>query len=199
MHPQATPPQPREAALTEHYAAILKLLPVDTQSPGLRKTPQRMARSLLELTEGYHQDLSSIIKDACFPCANPGMVTLTHIPFSSLCEHHLLPFYGHCHIAYLPNKKVLGLSKLPRLVQHFSRRLQIQEGLTHAIADALSEHTQARGVAVSMVAEHTCMSIRGIGSRGTQTHTEAWLGAMRAPEQRRAFEQRLLHAQTRAP
>ncbi|KZZ47967.1 GTP cyclohydrolase I FolE, partial [Oleiphilus sp. HI0122] len=134
--------------ISAHYEAILRGLGEDPQREGLRDTPQRAAKAMNFLTKGYHEDLENIVNGAIFESDNDQMVLVKNIELYSLCEHHLLPFIGKCHIAYLPSGKVLGLSKFARIVDMFARRLQIQENLTKQIADAVMSVTNARGVAV---------------------------------------------------
>ena len=134
----------------------------DPQREGLQKTPQRFLEAFEELTQGYHQTLEEVINGALFECTNDAPVVVENIPFFSLCEHHLLPFFGHCTIAYIPNGKVLGVSKLYRIVDLFARRLQLQERLTQQIGEGIREVTGARGIFVEMVGEHLCVVMRGV-------------------------------------
>ena len=134
----------------------------DPQREGLQKTPQRFLQAFEELTQGYHQTLEEVVNGALFECTNDAPVVVENIPFFSLCEHHLLPFFGHCTIAYIPNGKVLGVSKLYRIVNLFSRRLQLQERLTQQIGESIREVTGARAVFVEMIGEHLCVAMRGV-------------------------------------
>jgi len=134
----------------------------DPQREGLQKTPQRFLEAFEELTQGYHQTLEEVVNGALFECTNDAPVVVENIPFFSLCEHHLLPFFGHCTIAYIPNGKVLGVSKLYRIVNLFARRLQLQERLTQQIGESIREVTGARGVFVEMNGEHLCVAMRGV-------------------------------------
>ena len=134
----------------------------DPQREGLKKTPQRFLEAFEELTQGYHQTLEEVVNNALFVCDNDAPVMVDNIPFYSLCEHHLLPFFGHCTIAYIPNGKVLGVSKLYRIVNLFSRRLQLQERLTQRIGESIHEVTNARGIFVEMIGEHLCVAMRGV-------------------------------------
>lgn len=143
--------------LIKAYEQILQGVGEQQQRDGLRRTPQRAAKSMLFLTSGYHQDLNTVVSSALFDSENKEMVVVRDIDLFSLCEHHMLPFLGRCHIAYLPNGKVLGLSKFARIVDMYARRLQIQESLTQQIAQAVEKVTGARGVGVVIQAKHFCM------------------------------------------
>src|SRR5205809_750794 len=140
----------------------LELVGEDPKRDGLLKTPHRVAKSFEFLTRGYDQDPDEILNDALFDAKSDEMVIVKDIDFYSLCEHHMLPFFGKCHIAYIPSNKVIGLSKIPRIVDVFSRRLQVQERLTNEIADTISEKIAPLGVAVVMEATHLCMSMRAV-------------------------------------
>ena len=142
-------------------------------------TPKRVEKSLRFLTSGYQADVDAVLNNALFTVDYNEMVIVKDIDFYSLCEHHLLPFFGRCHVAYIPKGKVLGLSKIPRLVEIFSRRLQIQERLTNQIAETLREKVQPRGVAVVMEAAHLCMSMRGVEKQNSVAVTSAMLGGFR--------------------
>jgi GTP cyclohydrolase I len=152
---------------------------------GLSKTPERVAKALQFMTQGYHQNIDHLLNGALFPIEYDEMVIVKDIDFFSLCEHHLLPFFGKCHIGYLPNKKVVGLSKLPRIVDAFSRRLQVQERLTTQIAETLLRKTNAHGVGVVMEAQHLCMMMRGVEKQNTVAVTSSMLGAFRSQQQTR--------------
>lgn len=171
--------------MEEHVRALLRTLGEDTERDGLRDTPARVVRSLMELTEGYAQDPADILSTT-FEEATEDLVLLRDVEFSSLCEHHLLPVHGRAHVAYLPADRVVGLSKLARLVHCHARRLQIQERMTNDIARDLADHLGARGTAVLIEAEHACMRMRGVRARGTMV-TSAYLGEMREPDRRREF------------
>ena len=151
----------------------------DPAREGLRDTPRRVEQSLKFLTSGYRQKLDEVINGALFSVEYSEMVIVRDIDFYSLCEHHLLPFFGRCHVAYLPNRKVIGLSKIPRIVEMFARRLQVQERLTSQIAEALRDTVAPLGVAVVMEANHLCMAMRGIEKQNSVTVTSAMLGVMR--------------------
>lgn len=143
----------------------------DPQREGLQKTPQRFLKAFKELTQGYRQTLEEVINGALFECSNDAPVVVENIPFYSLCEHHLLPFFGHCTIAYSPNGKVLGVSKLYRIVNLFARRLQLQERLTQRIGESIREVTGARGIFVEVVGEHLCVAMRGVQRYHSQMRT----------------------------
>ncbi len=158
---------------------LLKELGEDPHREGLRATPERVARALGFLTSGYAQDVKEVLNGAVFTQAYDEMVLVKDIELYSLCEHHLLPFFGKCHVAYIPNGKIVGLSKIPRLVEVFARRLQVQERLTCQIADALMEVLQPQGVAVVVEAVHLCMMMRGVEKQQSRAVTSAMLGAFR--------------------
>jgi GTP cyclohydrolase I len=167
---------------------LLKELGEDAQREGLARTPERVEKALRYLTSGYDQNVSDILNDALFVEDYDEMVIVKDIDFSSLCEHHLLPFVGKCHVAYMPKRKILGLSKIPRLVDMFSKRLQVQERLTTQIANALNEALEPRGVAVVMEAIHLCMMVRGVEKQNSKAVTSAMLGGFRdRPETRAEF------------
>ncbi|MBN1522671.1 MAG: GTP cyclohydrolase I FolE [Candidatus Aureabacteria bacterium] len=158
---------------------ILEALGEDTQREGLLKTPRRVAEAYKFLTKGYHEDPISIINNAVFEEKYDEMVIIRDIDIFSLCEHHLLPFYGKCHVAYLPAGKLLGLSKIPRIVECFARRLQVQERLTTQIAETLQNAIKPLGVAVVIEAMHLCMCMRGVEKQNSIAVTSAMLGAFR--------------------
>ncbi len=174
--------------IEELVARILKELGENVQREGLERTPERVAKALLFLTSGYQQDIKDVLNDALFVEDYDEIVVLKDIDVFSLCEHHLLPFVGKCHVAYLPGKKIIGLSKIARLVEMFSRRLQVQERLTTQIAQTLQEALQPRGVAVVIEAIHLCMVMRGVEKQNSKAVTSAMLGAFRnRPETRAEF------------
>lgn len=158
---------------------LLAELGENPQREGLLKTPERVSKSLRQLTRGYSEDPRQIIASALFNEPAKEMVLVRDIDFFSLCEHHLLPFYGRCHLAYLPNDKILGLSKLARVVEVFSRRLQVQERLTREIAETLHQELGAQGVAVVMEAHHLCMMMRGVEKQRSVATTSCMLGEFR--------------------
>jgi len=151
----------------------------DPNRPGLERTPDRVARAWLDLTRGYEQDIKEVVNGALFDALGSEMVLVRDIAVMSLCEHHLLPFYGRCHIAYLPKGKVLGLSKFARIVDVFARRLQIQERLTMQIADAVNEVLAPHGVGVIVEARHMCMMMRGVEKAQSLAVTSSLLGAFK--------------------
>lgn len=158
----------------------------DVTREGLLKTPFRVEKSLKFLTSGYRQDLNEIINNAIFTSENNEMIIVKDIEFYSLCEHHMLPFFGKCHIGYIPDKKILGLSKFARLVNHFSRRLQIQERLTTMIAESIYKILEPIGVAVVMEASHLCMMMRGVQKQNSYAVTSALRGSFKKDPRTRA-------------
>jgi len=168
-----------------HVREIIKLVGEDPNREGLRKTPERYEKALKFLTSGYHQNAENILNGATFSVSYDEMVVVKDIEFFSLCEHHLLPFFGKCHVAYLPNKRVIGLSKVARLVNMFARRLQIQERLTSQIAAAIQEKISPEGVGVIIEARHLCMQMRGVEKQHGQAVTSAMLGGFRHNKQTR--------------
>lgn len=172
----------------KHYKEILKEIGEDTDREGLRDTPERAANALLYLTKGYRENLGDIINNALFESDMNEMVIVKNIEMYSMCEHHLLPFLGKCHVGYLPNGKVLGLSKIARIVDYFARRLQIQERLTSEIANSISSITNARGVAVVIEAQHLCMMMRGVEKQNSIMTTSVMTGEMQSnPNSRGEF------------
>lgn len=152
----------------------------DVTREGLAKTPERAAAAFTYLTQGYTKDVSEVINGALFETDNDEMVIVKDIELYSLCEHHLLPFFGKCHVGYVPKGKIIGLSKVARVVDIFSRRLQVQENLTYQIARSLLEHTGARGVGVVIEARHLCMMMRGVEKQNSLMKTSAMLGIFRS-------------------
>ena len=199
-NPKATAAQRRQAAkpdpLQEAVRATLRELGEDPEREGLLKTPQRVAESLRFLTSGYHQDVKKVLNDAVYSVAYDEMVIVKDIEIFSMCEHHLLPFFGRCHVAYIPTKKVIGLSKIPRLVDVFARRLQIQERLTNQIAETIMETVKPQGVGVIIEAKHLCMIMRGVEKQNSVAVTSAMLGAFRDDGQTRAEFLRLVRERT---
>jgi len=164
---------------------MLAALGEDPNREGLRKTPERFEKALKFLTSGYHLNLDSVLNGATFSVHYDEMVVVKDIEFFSLCEHHLLPFFGKAHVAYLPSQKVLGLSKIARLVNMYARRLQIQERMTSQIADAIAEKISPEGVGVIIEARHLCMQMRGVEKQHGQAVTSAMRGAFRHNKQTR--------------
>lgn len=166
--------------LIQYYSNIINELGENLEREGLQKTPQRAARAIQYLTEGYKKDLHKIVNNAIFQSDMDEMILVKNIELYSLCEHHLLPFFGKCHVAYIPNKKVLGLSKIPRIVDMFSRRLQIQEKLTQEIAEGILQVTNAHGIGVIIEAQHLCMMMRGVEKQNSMMKTSMMLGTFRS-------------------
>ena len=168
-----------------HVREIIRLSGEDPNREGLRKTPERFEKAFKFLTSGYHQNVEHLLNGATFSVNYDEMVVVKDIEFFSLCEHHLLPFFGKAHVAYLPTNKVLGLSKIARLVNMFARRLQIQERMTSQIAKAIEEKIAPQGVGVIIEARHLCMQMRGVEKQHGQAVTSAMLGAFRHNKQTR--------------
>lgn len=167
---------------------LLKALGEDPNREGLKKTPERVEESLKFLTEGYTQDPRKLIESSVYSDRHEEMVLIKDISIYSLCEHHLLPFFGKAHVGYIPNEKIVGISKIARMVDLFARRLQVQERLTNEIANTLMEFLKPKGVAVVVDAQHLCMQMRGVQKRGTSVITSSMLGAFRSkPETRAEF------------
>jgi GTP cyclohydrolase I len=166
---------------------LLRAIGEDPLREGLAKTPERVARAMADLTAGYRMSPREAVGDAVYHEAYEGVVLVKDIEFYSLCEHHLLPFFGRAHIAYLPAGKVVGLSKLPRVLDVFARRLQVQERITREVADALEDILQPRGLAVMLDAAHFCMMMRGVEKQGSRTSTLEVRGAFRDPARRSEF------------
>ena len=164
---------------------MIAMVGEDPNREGLRRTPERYEKALRFLTSGYHQSVDSVLNGATFSVHYDEMVVVKDIEFFSLCEHHLLPFFGKAHVAYLPSKRVLGLSKIARLVNMFARRLQIQERMTYQIAQAIEEKISPEGVGVIIEARHLCMQMRGVEKQHGQAVTSAMLGAFRNSKQTR--------------
>lgn len=175
-----------ENAMKEAFEKIITEIGEDISRPGLVGTPMRAAKAFEFLTKGYHQKLDDVINNALFPSESSEMVVVTDIELYSLCEHHLLPFVGKCHAAYIPNGKVLGLSKVARIVDMFARRLQIQENLVMQIATTIEEVTDALGVAVIIEARHMCMMMRGVEKQNSSMTTSAMLGSFRTNQATRS-------------
>ena len=182
----ADKPLELQAASTEElYREMLRRIGENPERDGLLKTPERMEKSMAYLTRGYKQSANDILRGALFDVDYDEMVIVRDIEFYSLCEHHMLPFFGKAHVAYIPKGKVIGLSKVARLVDVFARRLQVQERMTRQIADAIVEAIEPQGVAVILEAQHLCMMMRGVEKQGSMTTTSAMLGAFREQAQTR--------------
>lgn len=174
-----------EVSTQELYREVLARLNEDPDRDGLQRTPERMEKSLQFLTKGHAEDARKILRGALFAVDYDEMVIVKDVEIFSLCEHHMLPFFGKVHVAYIPNGKVIGLSKIPRLVDVFARRLQVQERLTRQIADAIEEAIHPQGVGVVMEARHLCMMMRGVEKQHSSTVTSTMLGSFRKDMQTR--------------
>ena len=172
--------------LEDIYAKILMQIGEDPSRSGLIKTPRRASMALSFLTQGYQRDIKEILNGAIFNEDYDDMVIVKNIEFYSLCEHHILPFFGNCHVGYIPKGKIIGLSKIPRIVDMFARRLQVQERLTDQIARTLDDALQPLGVAVVIEAQHMCMMIRGVEKQNSKTITNVMLGAFRDKDSTRS-------------
>ncbi len=173
--------------LKKSYKEILELIGEDPSREGLLKTPERAAKAIQFLTQGYHQDAKEVIQGALFHEEYNEMVIVKDIELYSQCEHHMLPFFGKAHIAYIPNKTIVGLSKLPRVVDIFARRLQVQERLTHEILKCIDDALKPQGVAVVIEARHMCMMMRGVQKQNSITTSSAFTGQFREAETRAEF------------
>ncbi|OUS00906.1 GTP cyclohydrolase I FolE [Flavobacteriales bacterium 33_180_T64] len=171
----------------KRYEQIIEDLGEDTQRDGLIKTPERASKAMQFLTQGYSQDAADILKSAMFKESYDEMVIVKDIELYSLCEHHILPFFGKAHIAYIPNGHIVGLSKIPRIVDVFARRLQVQERLTEQILDCINETLMPKGVAVVIEASHMCMMMRGVQKQNSTTTTSGFRGAFKNIETRTEF------------
>ncbi|MDR2057679.1 MAG: GTP cyclohydrolase I FolE [Dysgonamonadaceae bacterium] len=177
----------KKEKLAFHYAKILELLDEDPNRDGLLKTPERVAKAMMFLTKGYKQDPGKILGSAIFHEDYKQMVIVKNIDFFSLCEHHLLPFFGKAHIAYIPNNSVTGLSKIPRIVDVYARRLQIQERMTTQIKKCIQETLNPLGVMVVIEAQHMCMQMRGVEKQNSITTTSDFTGAFNQAKTREEF------------
>lgn len=175
------------AVLAENYRSIIENLGEDVFREGLEKTPERAAKAMLYLTSGYESDPLEILRSALFTENHTQMIVVKDIEVYSMCEHHMLPFFGKAHIAYIPNGKIVGLSKLPRIVDAFSRRMQVQERLTDEIKNCIQEALEPLGVAVVIEAQHMCMCMRGIQKQNSVTTTSSFTGAFEKNKTRREF------------
>lgn len=183
----------RPGAIAPLVRQMLEAIGEDPNREGLRKTPERFEKAIGYLTSGYRQDPGKLLSGAMFEVAYDQMVVVRDIELFSLCEHHLLPFFGKCHIGYIPRKRVIGLSKVARLVNLYSRRLQLQERLTRQIAEALMKHSDPEGVGVVVEARHLCMVMRGVEKQHSRAVTSAMLGVFRENVQTREEFLSLIH------
>lgn len=175
-----------KCSIEDAVVTILKEIGEDPTRQGLEKTPFRFAKMMREITQGYHKDPNKEINGALFDVKYNEMVVVTNIEFYSMCEHHMLPFFGHVHVGYIPNGKVVGLSKIPRIVEMFARRLQIQEQMTQQIADILNDNLKPDGVGVVIEGQHMCMMLRGVEKDHARMITSAMLGSFHDDEKTRA-------------
>ena len=181
----ATEADKSQEVLEKAYLTVLETIGEDPERDGLRRTPERMAKAIKFLTRGYNEDPAQLLRGALFEVDYDEMVIVKDIEMFSLCEHHLLPFFGKVHVAYLPKGKVIGLSKIPRLVDTFARRLQVQERLTKQIAEAIQDAIHPLGVGVVIEARHLCMMMRGVEKQHSAAVTSSMLGAFRDEQQTR--------------
>lgn len=172
--------------MDELYKKLIEDIGEDPQRDGLKKTPERAAKAFQFLTAGYQKNIKDVVNGAIFDSDNDEMIIVKDIEVYSLCEHHLLPFFGKCHVGYLPNHKIIGLSKIARIVDVFARRLQVQENLTKQIAEAILECTKGKGVAVVVEARHLCMMMRGVEKQNSVMKTSCMLGSFRSDMSTRA-------------
>lgn len=171
--------------MEQHWAKIIEAVGEDLNRPGLVDTPKRAAKAFKFLTRGYDQSVDEVVNNALFPSDSSEMILVQDVELYSLCEHHLLPFIGKCHVAYIPTGKVLGLSKVARIVDLYARRLQIQESLTAQVADTIMKVTEAEGVGVIIEAQHMCMMMRGVEKQNSVMKTSAMLGCFRSEQKTR--------------
>lgn len=184
---------PTDDSFVDHIREMLEALGEDPNRPGLQRTPERVEKSLRWLTQGYQQTLEGVIGQAVFEEKHESMIMVRDIELYSMCEHHMLPFFGRAHVAYIPNGKIIGLSKLPRIVDMFAHRLQLQERLTDQVADAIMEVLDPRGVGVVIEASHLCMMMRGVEKQNCKTVTSAVRGVFRDDIKTREEFLRLVH------
>ncbi|QMV20438.1 GTP cyclohydrolase I FolE [Granulicella sp. 5B5] len=175
-----------DASLQQIYTEVLTRIGEDPTRDGLLATPKRVEKALEFLTRGYHQSIDDVLHNALFDVDYDEMVIVKDIEFFSMCEHHMLPFFGKAHIAYVPNGKVVGLSKIPRIVDVFARRLQVQERLTQQVAEAISDAIHPQGVGVVIEAQHLCMMMRGVEKQSSSTVTSSMLGVFKTQQQTRS-------------
>lgn len=187
MNEEETYLRPGLEELAGHYKEVLGLLGEDPEREGLEKTPLRVAKAMQFLTKGYGQDPKAVLEKALFHEKYSHMVIVKDINFYSMCEHHMLPFYGKAHVAYIPNGTITGLSKIARVVEIFARRLQVQERMTHQIMEVIQETLHPMGVMVVIEAAHMCMQMRGVEKQNSITTTSAFSGVFKAQETRQEF------------
>ena len=187
MTPPFVPSDDKTQQIAHHVEALLRLVGEDSAREGLKKTPTRVGEAMQFLTQGYQQDAEDILRGALFEEDYRQMVVVKDIPFYSLCEHHLLPFFGKAHVAYIPNGKITGLSKIARVVDVFARRLQVQERMTTQIKDCIQQTLNPLGVMVVIEAEHLCMQMRGVQKPHAVTTTSDFTGAFNRAETREEF------------
>ena len=193
-----TPIGVKREVMNQLVREILLEIGEDPERDGLKGTPERVSQSMRFLTSGYHQDVDAILNDALFDVKYDEMVIVSDIDFFSLCEHHMLPFFGKAHVAYLPEKKVIGISKIARLVEMFSRRLQVQERLTTQIAETINDKISPLGVGVVIEAQHMCMQMRGVEKQNSRAVTSSMLGTFRSRhETRMEFLNLIRHGESR--
>lgn len=185
------------ASLQQIYAELLTRIGEDPARDGLLRTPARMEKAMAFLTRGYKQSVDEVLHDALFDVDYDEMVIVKDIEFYSLCEHHLLPFFGKAHVAYVPDRKVVGLSKVARIVDLFSRRLQVQERLTQQIAEAINEAVHPQGVGVVIEGQHLCMMMRGVEKQESSTVTSSMLGVFKSQQQTRSEFLSLINAKSK--
>jgi GTP cyclohydrolase I len=183
----SVPPALEKYSTQEIYAELLRRYDEDPTRDGLLRTPERVEKAMKYLTQGYHQEPAGILQGALFDVDYDEMVLVKDIEMFSLCEHHMLPFFGRVHVAYIPNGKVVGLSKIPRLVEVFARRLQVQERMTRQIAEAIQDAINPQGVGVVVEARHLCMMMRGVEKQNSSTVTSAMLGVFQQQNTRGEF------------
>ncbi len=179
--------------MDQYFKKLLQDIGEDTNREGLRDTPLRAAKALQYLTKGYKEDIHKVVNNAIFESDNDEMIIVKDIELYSLCEHHMLPFFGKCHVGYLPSGKILGLSKIARIVDIFARRLQVQENLTKQIAEAIRDFTNAQGVGVVIEARHLCMMMRGVEKQNSVMKTSCMLGQFRSQISTRSEFLSLIH------
>lgn len=187
MHSLTPEQEAKREAIAFHYKEIIKLLGEDAEREGLLKTPERVAKSMEFLTKGYHQDAQAILQSAMFKEDYRQMVIVKDIDFFSLCEHHILPFYGKAHVAYIPNGHITGLSKIARIVEVFARRMQVQERMTTQIKECIQNTLNPLGVMVVIEAQHMCMQMRGVEKQNSVTTTSDFTGVFNQAKTREEF------------